>query len=53
MRLKEEIDIKVIYCDDTPSEYIDDDVTMNDIYDILDSSPEICKILFSKNLFTK
>ena len=44
MRLKEEIDIKVIYCDDTPSEYIDD-VTMNDIYDILDSSPEICKIL--------
>ena len=44
MRLKEEIDIKVIYCDDTPSEYIDD-VTMNDIYDIIDSSPEICKIL--------
>lgn len=42
--IKEGIDIKVIYCDDTPSEYIDD-VTMNDIYDILDSSSDICKIV--------
>ena len=44
MRLNEGIDIKIVYCDDTPSEYIDD-VTMNDIYDILDSSLNICKIV--------
>lgn len=42
--LREGIDIKIVYCDDTPSEYIDD-VTMNDIYDILDSSSDICKIV--------
>lgn len=42
--LQEGIDIKIVYCDDTPSEYIDD-VTMNDIYDILDSSSDICKIV--------
>lgn len=42
--LQEGIDIKIEYCDDTPSEYIDD-VTMNDIYDILDSSSDICKIV--------
>lgn len=44
MRFNEGIDIKIVYCDDTPSEYIDD-VTMNDIYDILDSSSDICKIV--------
>lgn len=42
--LKEGIDIKVIYADDTPSEYIDD-VTHNDILDIIDSSSEIYKII--------
>lgn len=44
MRFNEGIDIKIVYCDDTPSEYIDD-VTMNDIYDILDGSSDICKIV--------
>lgn len=38
------MDIKLVYCDDEPSEYIDD-VTMNDIYDIIESTPNICKIV--------
>ena len=41
--LKEEIDIKIVYIDDTPSEYIDD-VTHNDILDIIEESPEVYKI---------
>jgi len=41
--LKEGIDIKIVYADDTPSEYIDD-VTHNDILDIIEESPEVYKI---------
>jgi len=43
MRLTEGIDIKIVYADDTPSEYIDD-VTHNDILDIIEESPEVYKI---------
>ena len=41
--LKEGIDVKIVYADDTPSEYIDD-VTHNDILDIIEESPEVYKI---------
>lgn len=41
--LKEGIDVKIVYADDTPSEYIDD-VTRNDILDIIEESPEVYKI---------
>ena len=41
--LKEGIDVKIVYSDDTPSEYIDD-VTHNDILDIIEESPEVYKI---------
>ena len=41
--LKEEIDVKIVYADDTPSEYIDD-VTHNDILDIIEESPQVYKI---------
>ena len=44
MRFNEGIDIKIVYCDDTPSEYIDD-VTRNDILDILDGTHNVCKIV--------
>ena len=41
--LKEGIDVKIVYADDTPSEYIDD-VTRSDILDIIEESPEVYKI---------
>ena len=41
--LKEGIDVKIVYADDTPSEYIDD-VTHNDILDIIEELPEVYKI---------
>ena len=41
--MKEGIDVKIVYSDDTPSEYIDD-VTHNDILDIIEESPEVYKI---------
>ena len=41
--LKEGIDVKIVYSDDTPSEYIDD-VTHNDILEIIEESPEVYKI---------
>ena len=43
MRLIEGIDVKIVYADDTPSEYIDD-VTHNDILDIIEESLEVYKI---------
>ena len=43
MELKEGIDIKIVYLDDTPTEYIDD-VTHNDILDILEEPLAIYKI---------
>ena len=41
--MKEGIDVKIVYADDTPSEYIDD-VTRSDILDIIEESPEVYKI---------
>ena len=41
--LKEGIDVKIVYADDTPSEYIDD-ITRSDILDIIEESPEVYKI---------
>ena len=41
--LKEGINVKIVYSDDTPSEYIDD-VTHNDILEIIEESPEVYKI---------
>lgn len=41
--LKEGIDVKIVYSDDTPSEYIDD-VTHNDILEIIEELPEVYKI---------
>lgn len=42
--MKESIDIKVIYSDDSPADYIDD-VTKNDIQDIIDTTPNVYKIV--------